>query len=371
MLLTEKHNSRISKRKTNMRVAVTGGIGAGKSTFCEELKKRLPMYLFVNVDNLVAELYEELKNPIYEDVRKIRDDLMRLTGTIERSLVAELCTIRPDKLKEVEALFAPYLKRSINDKLHLKNVVMEFPLLVETGMADDFDYVINIEADKRTRKHRVSPRPGMTDDKFEMILNRQASDEERRGIADYTIVNDALDNNLAYHVDFLAIRINTYGKRVGIVSGSFDPITNGHLHIIRKGLKLLDHIVVVVANNPTKKTMFTVHQRIQMIKFCLPHVEVSVIALPPSKFVVDFAESIEATYIIRGLRNSTDFEYEHQIDLVQKKINQSIETLFFITPRELTEVSSSMVKSLCGLDGWEEAVKDYVPPVVLKAMKER
>jgi pantetheine-phosphate adenylyltransferase len=130
-------------------------------------------------------------------------------------------------------------------------------------------------------------------------------------------------------------------------------------------------VFVIVGNNPAKKYMFTGQERANMVH--------RVIGIDDyDRFVVDFlhndllinvAHDSECNFLIRGIRNSEDFNYEGQVLLINRKIRPGIETLFLIPPRELTEVSSSTVKGLVGFNGWEDVVSTYVHPVVLDALK--
>jgi pantetheine-phosphate adenylyltransferase len=164
-----------------------------------------------------------------------------------------------------------------------------------------------------------------------------------------------------------------------VIAGSFDPITLGHLWVIKEGLALFDSIEIVIASNPAKKNLFTVSERFDLAfaSVFLPEInidaerakKVNVNILEPTETTVGFAQRCGATHIIRGIRNTTDFEYEHQLNLINSRINDKISTVYLIPPRSLIEVSSSTVKGLAGLDGWEQMVGPYVPSIVLNALK--
>lgn len=163
-----------------------------------------------------------------------------------------------------------------------------------------------------------------------------------------------------------------------IISGSFDPITNGHLWLLKEALQMFDKIFFVVGTNSAKQHFFDQGTRIALviraIEQCFSAEEVSriqVLPLPPKQMLVDFAIEQNCTVILRGLRNSTDFEYEYGIDLVQRRRHPDIRTIFLITPREYTEISSSLVRQLAGLQGWELVVSDFVPTIILQALQER
>ena len=154
------------------------------------------------------------------------------------------------------------------------------------------------------------------------------------------------------------------------ISGSFDPITNGHVWLVNEALTMFDRVQFVVATNPAKKHMFNQVERFELAVKVFEHMldRVEIRLLPERMMLVDYAMEIDAPVIVRGLRNTTDFEYEHSIDMVQRLKQPTVRTMFLMTPRELTEVSSSMVRGLVGLRGWGLVVDDYVPPAVFTAL---
>jgi pantetheine-phosphate adenylyltransferase/8-oxo-dGTP diphosphatase len=166
-------------------------------------------------------------------------------------------------------------------------------------------------------------------------------------------------------------------KKYGIVSGSFDPITKGHVWIIKKALTMMDEVVIVVAQNFNKKCMFDLEERCSLIKKTIQEnfdknqlSKIRIRELPEHELLVSYADSIQANFIFRGLRNFTDFGYEQQLNLVQKKINPNIETVFLIPPREITEISSSLIKNIIHLREWEKIAEPYVSKAVIEALRQ-
>ncbi len=154
---------------------------------------------------------------------------------------------------------------------------------------------------------------------------------------------------------------------VAVYPGSFDPITNGHMDIIERGLGIFDKIIVTVGRNPNKKTLFTVEERIAMIEEALgtdPRVEVDSF----TGLLVDYVEKSEAHCILRGLRAMSDFEYEFQLALINRRLKRQIETVFLMTGASWFYCNSGIVKEAAGLGG---SVTGMVPDVVLKRLKEK
>lgn len=158
--------------------------------------------------------------------------------------------------------------------------------------------------------------------------------------------------------------------KTGIVAGSFDPITNGHIWLIREALHIVDELIVAVGHNPTKQYCFTKDERERQIRCVLSNTLHSteygrLLVSHVSGMLVEYAQQVKADYIIRGIRNSNDFLYEQQIQAVNKKIDSSLHTLYLIPPNEYLEVSSSTVRGLVGFAGWQQVVSKYVHPIIV------
>ena len=154
-------------------------------------------------------------------------------------------------------------------------------------------------------------------------------------------------------------------KKVATYPGSFDPITNGHVDIIKRGLKIFDHIIVAVLENPKKQPLFTTKERLEMIEeIFLEDKKVEVKAF--QGLLVDFAKKNNAKVVIRGLRAVSDFEYEFQMTLMNRKLNPEIETLFMMPNVDYSFLSSNLVKEVCLLGGKLEGL---VPREVEKQLK--
>lgn len=158
-----------------------------------------------------------------------------------------------------------------------------------------------------------------------------------------------------------------------IYAGSFDPITYGHLWVIRQSLDLFDKVVVAIGENPAKRCMFSLDERWQLINDSLPADPTNQIRISEyrGKYLVDAAAALDCDWIIRGIRDSSDFRFERSLQRINQQIDPHPKTMYLIPPAELAEVSSSIVKSMVGFDGWENAVAKLVPTPVLEALKGR
>jgi pantetheine-phosphate adenylyltransferase len=155
-----------------------------------------------------------------------------------------------------------------------------------------------------------------------------------------------------------------------VYAGSFDPITNGHVDVVEKALKIFDHVYVVVAVNPEKsKGMFSTEDRVSLCNKTFKGKPVTVRNIY-SGFVVDFAHSVGATHLVRGLPTVADFQYEYELYHNNRAINPNIETAFVMCDKDIQQVRSSTVRGLYGLNGWVRSVTPMVPaPVMLELSK--
>jgi pantetheine-phosphate adenylyltransferase len=155
--------------------------------------------------------------------------------------------------------------------------------------------------------------------------------------------------------------------RIGVYAGTFDPITYGHIDILRRSLRIFDRVTVAVAENPKKEPLFTVGERMEMIRESVRDLRnVEVVAF--DGLLVALLKEIKASAIIRGLRATSDFEHEFLMALMNRKLDHEAETVFLMPSEEYTYLSSSTIKEVARYRG---EVKDLVPPIVVRRLREK
>jgi pantetheine-phosphate adenylyltransferase len=149
--------------------------------------------------------------------------------------------------------------------------------------------------------------------------------------------------------------------RIGVYPGTFDPVTLGHMDIIRRGATLVDRLVIGVTTNPSKSPMFTVDERMAMVRREVADVagDISVVAF--DSLLMDFAEREGASIIVRGLRAVADFEYEYQMAGMNQQLNDAIETVFLMADVALQPIASRLVKEIAVYGG---DIRKFVPPLI-------
>lgn len=155
--------------------------------------------------------------------------------------------------------------------------------------------------------------------------------------------------------------------KIAVYPGSFDPLTNGHVDIVERGLKVFDKVIVAVLNNKSKKPLFSVEQRVEMIRESLkdlPRVEVDSF----DGLVVEYAKKHGAQAILRGMRAVSDFENEFQMAMLNRRLNRDVQTVFLMTGMRWIFTSSSGIKEVASFGG---DVSGLVPPPILKKLNEK
>ncbi|MBW1941349.1 MAG: pantetheine-phosphate adenylyltransferase [Deltaproteobacteria bacterium] len=156
-------------------------------------------------------------------------------------------------------------------------------------------------------------------------------------------------------------------ERVAVYPGTFDPITNGHLSIVNRALKIFDKLIIAILNNPHKAPLFTLQERIDMIREVLkgkPEVQVDTF----DGLLVDYVVQMKTNVILRGLRALSDFEYEFQMALMNRKLNRDVQSVFLMTDYKWFYTSSTIIKEAASLNG---DINGLVPPIVGRKLKEK
>lgn len=157
--------------------------------------------------------------------------------------------------------------------------------------------------------------------------------------------------------------------RIGVYPGTFDPVTRGHMDIIKRGAKLVDRLVIGVTTNAAKSPMFSDDERIAMVKREVAAIGIENIDVVGfNALLMDFAESQNASIVIRGIRGVTDFEYEYQLTGMNRQINDRIETVFLMADVALQPIASRLVKEIAMYGG---AIDKFVPQTVAKEVATR
>jgi pantetheine-phosphate adenylyltransferase len=156
-------------------------------------------------------------------------------------------------------------------------------------------------------------------------------------------------------------------KRIAVYPGTFDPLTNGHVSLIRRGLEVFDQIIVAVAEDTPKKSLFSLAERLEIVDEVFAP-EPRVIGEAFRGLLVDYVRQRGARVVLRGLRATSDFEYEFQMALMNRKLDRGLQTMFLMTDYKWLYISSTIIKEAARLQG---DVQGLVPPVVLKRLRRK
>lgn len=159
------------------------------------------------------------------------------------------------------------------------------------------------------------------------------------------------------------------GRKIAVFPGQFDPITNGHLDVIRRGVRLFDELIVAVGKNPEKREFFTLDERVQMIRQLLSDTA-GVRVQSYSGLTVDFVRKANATAILRGIRDVSDLRYEFQMAQANRAVG-NVETVFIMTGDEFALLSSSLIRQVVALGGDVGQLAGLLPDIVVKKLRER
>ncbi len=156
--------------------------------------------------------------------------------------------------------------------------------------------------------------------------------------------------------------------RIGLYPGTFDPVTNGHMDIIGRAVKLVDRLVIGVAQNDDKGPLFTTAERVEMVRAEVMVLNADIVVQPFDTLLMHFAESLNANVIVRGLRAVADFEYEFQMTAMNQRLNSEIETVFLMADPRHQAIASRLVKEIARLDG---KIESFVSPAIAARVRTR
>ena len=156
--------------------------------------------------------------------------------------------------------------------------------------------------------------------------------------------------------------------RIGLYPGTFDPVTNGHIDIIGRAVKLVDRLVIGVARNDDKGPLFTTDERVEMLREAVSGIDADIVVEPFDTLLMHFAEKLDAAVIVRGLRAVADFEYEFQMTAMNQRLNSQIETVFLMADPRHQAVASRLVKEIARLGG---DITPFVPSRIAERLKTR
>jgi len=155
--------------------------------------------------------------------------------------------------------------------------------------------------------------------------------------------------------------------KIAIYPGTFDPLTHGHLDLIERASKLFHKVIVLVGENTAKKPLFDVKERVYMIEQSIKHLK-NVSVDSNSELTVEYAKKHNVNILVRGVRAFADFEYEMQMALMNRKLDENIETVFLMPKNEYSYLNSSLIKGIADFDA---DINEFVPPIVVKMFKKK
>lgn len=157
-------------------------------------------------------------------------------------------------------------------------------------------------------------------------------------------------------------------KRIALFPGSFDPLTMGHMDTIERGAKLFDELIIGIFVNTSKKSYFTSEEKLAIVKESVKHIPNVRVITHENELTVSVAEKLGAKFLLRGIRSIKDYEYEKEIALMNRHLDQELETVFLLAEPKYSHISSSILKEVWTFNG---DVKEYLPEAVYQALEEK
>lgn len=367
-----------------MKIVITGKVASGKSTITKLLKSTiLPSFTVISLDDLVETAYKK---------ENVKQKLTEIFGTCDKQELSNKVFNDYDALKQLQTVIAPATRELFQEIFSGNDILIEVPYYdnLQENVFLEADFVLRIDADEDIRQERYLQRlPNATLEKFIEINKLQQRLDVATNLFGKKSICFTVNNNSTDKVKLLLRLLeltNAFKLSRGyendeacLLSGSYDPLTNGHLSIIRKALKIKDKVRILInGESTTKKYQFSVKERFEMMLMSLHQVlsyedfeRITVDTLPSNTLTINYAKKHRINIIIRGLRNSTDFEYEQTLNSVQKRIASSIITLYVPNDPDKLDISSSVVRELFKFSGTNSVILDYVPTYVYLTMTKK
>jgi pantetheine-phosphate adenylyltransferase len=351
-------------------VLITGGIGSGKTTIARYINEYYGIPVFYS-DIEAKKLYNDPQ--ILAEISKLLgENIVSSDGSLDKKVLANIIFNDEEKKLKLESYIHPkvreYFKVWASQKL-TPITIMESAVALKNGR-DDFDYVVMIDAPRETCLARAMRRDDASKEK---ILARMQAQSFDRSLIDHTIWNEEgyfKSRKFKKEIDNLIKSIIPEcfvdTEKKALFAGSFDPFTNGHFSILRKACGIFDQVYLCIANNADKKRKYPIEEMENAIKETivtnnLTNCEVVVC----DHLIADFCKELGVKYLIRGLRNTTDYLYEENISKINHEINPDLETVYLRGENDV--ISSSMIREFIK---YGKPVEEYVPASIFKLIQQ-
>ena len=350
----EKRYSAKEKKK----IGITGNIGAGKSAVMRILRSYRKVHLILT-DDLAKEMMAESVHT--KKIAEILGDVLT-NGILDKEKISSIIYSDESKRLSLNAYVHPMVKQRIEmiiRKTNKKYFFVESALIFEAGWEDFFDTLVIVNADSVMQRKRLAMDRGMTNEKIDEILRTQSISPERFAKAHHVIENSGSLYDLKESV---AVFVKKFmDPIVAVDAGTYDPFTFGHMDVLEKSLRISDIVTVLVAYNSKKSCMFTVAERVAMIKEATKDMG-NVLVDSYEGLVIEYARDHGSTKLIRGYRGESDLLAENDLKKVNNFLNPSIETVFIQADEHMEHISSSAVREVFALSkDWEEHIIQMVP----------
>lgn len=360
-------------KPSKIKVGITGNIGCGKSTV-SQLLTGYPGITLIDTDSLAKQIAAQPEHA--DTIAKLVGFSVNFSKSEDRKRLAEVLFSQPSILDAYQKFIHPLVWKEVDEQFNRLSsgiMVIESAILFEVQSEHHYDKVIMVGCDEAVQIDRLcNGNRKMQESDVRARMSLQIPQSVKKAKADFIIDNSGNAQELKDSVEKLYHQLNQLimkkGKTKALFVFSADPPTLGHEWLIAEALKRYDELAVAITYNPAKKGDFTIEQRCEMVRALVPgHVPVTTFS---EMYSVDYAESIGATYFIRGIRNAVDNDYEQMMAGLNREINPSVETVFIESPVELRDVSSTAVRLIVGqlgfeCKGWEALTATKVSPVVL------